>query len=114
MAKKLTDRELNSAIDFFVSRLSTKIAIDKVILYGSYAKQSAHDWSDIDLMIVSRDLSPSKPKGANGLHLMKLAGFDACPLGLEVIGIHPDCLNNPITKEFFDEVLASGQECLLA
>ena len=37
-----------------------------------------------------------------------LSGIENVYPGLEVIGVHPDKLNNEITKDFFDEVLASG------
>jgi predicted nucleotidyltransferase len=29
------------------------VQFDKVLLFGSYAKEEAHEWSDIDLLLVS-------------------------------------------------------------
>lgn len=42
------------AINTYVNLLhEDDLPIDKVILFGSYAKGKAHQWSDIDLCIVS-------------------------------------------------------------
>lgn len=37
----------------YIDTMSQKIPIDKVILFGSYAKGNAHEYSDIDLAIFS-------------------------------------------------------------
>ncbi len=110
MVKKLTDTELKEVLHRFLSNLSDKIAIDRSILFGSYAKETAHEWSDIDLMVISKDLPLDRPKGANGFALAKLAGFENLAPGLEVIGIHPQKLSNPVTFDFFEEVISTGKE----
>ncbi len=110
MAKKFTDEELNSILNDYISRLKSKIKLDKAVLFGSYAKGTAHEWSDIDLLVVSNELSERKPKAANGFFLDKLVGLDKVHIDLEVLGIHPNTLNNEVTKSFFDEVLATGRE----
>ncbi len=110
MAEKFTDQELNKIVNEYIARLKTKIHLNKAVLFGSYAKGTAHSDSDIDLLVVSDELSETRPKGANGLLLDKLVGLDNVHLNLEVIGIHPAKLNNEVTKSFFDEVLATGRE----
>ena len=40
-------------LTLFKSRLSKHMPIDKIILFGSFAKGRAHKFSDIDLIIVS-------------------------------------------------------------
>ncbi len=107
MAKVFTDKQLNEIVHDYMSKLSGKIHIDKVILFGSYAKGSAHEFSDIDLLVISPDLSETTPKGANGFYLDSLVqNFNP---SLEVIGIHPNKLNNSITKSFFDEIIGTGK-----
>lgn len=110
MAKKLTDQELKDVLNLFIMNLDGKIKIDKAILFGSYAKNTAHEWSDIDLMIISDELPIEKPKGANGFSLIKLAGLSNHFPGLEVIGINPQQLSNPVTKSFYDEIFTTGKE----
>jgi len=44
-------------INSYLDHLSVEIEIDKVILYGSCARESQKTWSDIDLLIISSDFN---------------------------------------------------------
>lgn len=110
MVERFINQELNLIITDYLNRLKTKIKIDKAVLYGSYAKNLAHEHSDIDLLIISRELPINRPKGSNGLFLDKLVGLNNVNPSLEVIGVHPDKLSNPVIKSFFDEILLTGVE----
>lgn len=48
--------DLKRIVREFVSRLEPEIHVKKVILYGSYARGRADEWSDIDLAVISDDL----------------------------------------------------------
>ena len=48
-------KELLNIINNYVLELSKEININKVILFGSYAKGTNHEDSDIDLAIFSDD-----------------------------------------------------------
>ena len=50
-------KELLDIINEYISKLSKEIKIDKVILFGSYAKGTNREDSDIDLAIFSDDFS---------------------------------------------------------
>ena len=50
-------KELLNIINNYVLELSKEISINKVILFGSYAKGTNHEDSDIDLAIFSDDFS---------------------------------------------------------
>ena len=107
MVKVFTKRELNQIINNYIDKLEDKISISKAILFGSYAKGNAKAVSDIDRLIISKDLPKNEPKGANGYYLDTLVGeFNP---SLEVMGIHPDKLNDEITKSFFNEILDTGK-----
>ncbi len=45
--------EVTEAIDRFIRELQTRIPVDRVILFGSYAHGTAIDESDIDIAVVS-------------------------------------------------------------
>ena len=106
MATTLTQEQLNSLINDYISKLKGKISIEQIILYGSYAKGNANEWSDIDLYIVSKDLPENELKGSNGFKLDCIVGkFDP---RLEVLGINPNQLKDPIEKNFFEEVKIKG------
>ena len=110
MASVITQEQLSNLINDYISKLKKQITIEQVILYGSYAKGSANEWSDIDLYIISKDLPENELKGTNGYHLDCLVNkFDS---RLEVIGINPKQLENPIEKSFFEEVKSSGKSIL--
>ncbi|MBI5298959.1 MAG: nucleotidyltransferase domain-containing protein [Deltaproteobacteria bacterium] len=58
--KKLTD--LDSVIDIFVAELKKRgIHPQEVLLYGSYAKGTADEWSDIDMVVISKDFESIPP-----------------------------------------------------
>ena len=107
MLEVFTEDRLNKIINDYLSKLKGKITIDKAILFGSYAKGTATELSDIDFLIISKDLPEDKPKGANGFYLDTLVG--AFNPSLEVIAIHPNKLNHPVTKSFFDEIINTGK-----
>ena len=107
MAGVLTEEQLSNIINHYVSKLKQKINIEQIILYGSYAKGNANEWSDIDLYIVSNDLPENELKGTNGFQLDCLVGkYDP---RLEVLGINPSQLKSPIEKTFFEEVKINGK-----
>lgn len=110
MAERYTNKELEKILDDYTTRLKDQIKLDKIVLFGSYAKGLAHNYSDIDLLVVSDALPEMKPKGANGLYLDKLVGLNNVNIKLEVIGAHPNKLIHPVTKSFFDEVFSTGKE----
>lgn len=50
----LSDKNVKAEIDKFILVLKeNNIPVDKIILYGSYAKQTPKSYSDIDLAVVS-------------------------------------------------------------
>ncbi len=48
-----TKNQVRKIINEFVQALEPDIKVERVILYGSYARGKAEDWSDIDVAIVS-------------------------------------------------------------
>ena len=55
MAKKRIPKKIIKTVENYTQRLSgeEKLPIEKVIIYGSYAKGKAHKWSDVDVCIIS-------------------------------------------------------------
>jgi predicted nucleotidyltransferase len=107
MVKRFTKEELNKVIKNYLTALNGKITLQKAVLFGSYAKGLAHDYSDIDLLIISDELPKNKLKTTNGYFLDQLVG-NVDP-SLEVIGVHPDNLSDPVSKNFFEEIFRTGQ-----
>ena len=57
-----TAPQINKLVKQYIKELR-KIHInpEKILLYGSYAKGNAHTYSDIDLLVISKDFKKSKP-----------------------------------------------------
>ena len=83
MAKK----PVIGVIKKFASALTEKgIRVDKIILYGSYARGKARPDSDIDVAVISRDFG--KDRTDEGMLLFRIAGevdarIEPVPISLE-------------------------------
>ena len=54
MVKKKVPKQLEKIVKNYVSILQEdNLPINKVILFGSYAKGTQHKWSDVDIAVVS-------------------------------------------------------------
>ena len=108
MLKKLNNEELNLLLEEFLLQVENNFSIDRAILYGSYAKGLATELSDVDLLIISKDLPQKSTKGMNGYRI--LSTLDKVYPDIELIAVHPDSIvNNEITKPFYDEVFSTGR-----
>ena len=56
MAKNRIDKEILKSIKKYLEKISQHYKIDAVYLFGSYAKGTQTENSDIDLAIVSKDV----------------------------------------------------------
>lgn len=55
--KRLGIKEIKPIIDIYLKELSKEIKLQKIILFGSYAKGKATKESDLDLVVISPDFS---------------------------------------------------------
>lgn len=55
MAKRVVDREIIESIQKYIKKISQYYKIEAIILFGSYAKGTQHEYSDIDVAIISSD-----------------------------------------------------------
>jgi len=71
----------------FLERLGEHIPISQVVLYGSYAQQRAHTWSDVDLAVVSSEF-----RGMPFLKrtiLLRIVGLTANTPKIQALGLTP-------------------------
>ena len=68
----LSKDRLDNIVRGFVSRLASEIAVEEVILFGSYAKEKPKEHSDIDLAIIS-DWFRDKTRIENMQYLSRVA-----------------------------------------
>lgn len=67
-------KSIQKIIQEYIANLSKQISIEKVILFGSYAKSTTHEYSDVDIAVFSdyfRDMSR-----VDGIHYLLLSAMD--------------------------------------
>lgn len=109
MARKKTQLELKEYLDNKVQELSEAVNVDEIILFGSYAKDCADDYSDVDIAIVSSDFE-SNNASLNALNLIKkIKLYDP---DLQLIGFKSSSYNNEeewVHPEFIREIKRTGK-----
>jgi len=82
------------------------IRITKIILYGSYAKGHPKPYSDIDLIVVSKDLAKFSPLKRQEFLAQLTMNIDA---PLEVIGYTPQELKKAKGTIFWQIIQKTGK-----
>lgn len=82
------------------------IAVERVILFGSYAKGLAREESDIDLIIVSRDF-----EGMNLRERLEILGIAAARImqPIQSKGYTPDEIESKDKNQFLQEALENSK-----
>ena len=65
MAKGNINEEIMKSIDKYIEKISQYYKIEAIILFGSYAKGTQSEDSDIDIAIISSDFKNIIEDGAN-------------------------------------------------
>ena len=79
-------KKVRPEITKYLSKLKNKISIAEVLLYGSYATNTAREDSDVDLLVISKDFkNMGDDKRIEVLYTNSL-GF---PYDLHVYGLTP-------------------------
>ena len=77
--KKYTEIELEDKLKIFIKSVTNIINVDQIILFGSYAKGNPHEYSDIDVALVSEDLDPRSARWQNIELIMKKSNMKYDP-----------------------------------
>jgi predicted nucleotidyltransferase len=94
------ETELRALIRQFVKEAQKKIKIEKIILFGSYARGKPHLGSDIDLAVISRDFKKIDDIKRIGLLLEAVYKLKMPKLvDVEPLGFTEEELNN---ADYFD------------
>ena len=101
-----TATELENAISDFIQSLLKGLRVDAVVLYGSYARGTPHEWSDIDLAVISPDFEgvPIWKRQEMIAHLTVHRYHDIAPIGYPSSEYH-----NPGRHSFLREIIRTGR-----
>ncbi len=95
----------------YIESLINAINVDSIILFGSYAKGNATEYSDIDLAIVSSDVNPLLPRWDNIKLIKEKANIKFDP-DLQIIPFTPQAFydeeDSPI-QSFINEIKKNGK-----
>ncbi|MDA2922835.1 nucleotidyltransferase domain-containing protein [Patescibacteria group bacterium AH-259-L07] len=106
MAQKLPQK-INKAIKEYIEVLKKDIPIQKVIIYGSYAKGKGRKGSDIDLVIVSDKFGKSPQE--EGKYLFRKL-WDIENAKIEPIGYSPKDFQTSSPSPLLYEIRKYGKE----
>ena len=96
---------LTKLLSDFVNELQKEVRVDRVYLYGSYARNSEHDFSDIDVAVISPDFEGGTE---HDYLILGKAALKVNPL-IEAKPYRPEDLKNLSPAEFLAEVLRTGR-----
>jgi predicted nucleotidyltransferase len=101
-----TTLELKEAVEDFIRRLEKGIRVEAAILYGSHINGQPHEWSDIDLAIISPDFEgrtrPERQRIISKLTFERVSRIE--PLGYASSEYH-----NPGRHSFLGEIMRTGR-----
>ena len=102
-----TRKDLKQYISDYIAECNRLgVHFKKVILFGSYARNTAHEWSDIDLALVSDDFTGMRIEDR---HKITLAN-------IKFVDIEPHIFNTAYFEEgdpFIEEIKKTGKEIKL-
>src|SRR3989338_4464044 len=101
--------QIKVTVQKYVQELSKMgVTVEQVILYGSYAKGKEKSYSDIDLVVISSDLSQWPPIERLQMLSRATLHIDA---PLEVLGYTPEEIRqNGDQSIFWEEISSTGKE----
>ncbi|MBI2444269.1 MAG: nucleotidyltransferase domain-containing protein [Candidatus Magasanikbacteria bacterium] len=103
MVKRSLPKNVTKEIHDFIRALEADhLPITSVIVFGSYAKGTAHRWSDIDVCVVS----PRFRDPWNAMHYLWSKRLHDSGLTIEPIGLRPADLRQK--NELTNEIKRSG------
>jgi predicted nucleotidyltransferase len=106
MAK--TEREINKLIRVYLDRLLVAgIKVEKIILFGSYARNVASADSDFDVAIISPSFE--KLDIIERQILLSKAGSWGLDVAIEALGYSLKEFRSPQQGSFLDEILRTGK-----
>ena len=98
-------------LNHYVQSITSVMSVDLIILFGSYAKENPHEYSDIDLAVVSKELDPKAARWENIKLIEEKANLTLDP-DLQLVPFatenFEDESNSPI-ESFIREIKETGK-----
>ncbi|MBI4224208.1 MAG: nucleotidyltransferase domain-containing protein [Deltaproteobacteria bacterium] len=101
---------LGEIVPEFIKELEKRdIHPEQIILYGSYARGEANEWSDVDLVVISKDFEKIDP-----LERLTILSHAAWPVqaAIEAIGYTPSEISERGPDSIFWEAIQEHHKVL--
>ena len=106
----LSEDKIIEIIRGFYAELTQEIPIKEFILFGSYAKGNAKEYSDIDLAVIS-DWFEGKPKIENMQYLSRIAA--AYNSLIEALPFTEEEYTNLDKRSFLASIIKTGRRIII-
>lgn len=98
-----TEVNLKQVVKKYIAALEKRgVKPEQIILYGSFAQGQPHAGSDIDLVVISSDLSKMQP--LEKLEFLSLAAGDV-DAPIEALGYTPEAINKRGKNSIFWDIV---------
>jgi predicted nucleotidyltransferase len=109
MARKKTKLEIEQLLEELYTRMREYYDLDEILLYGSYAKGNANEWSDVDVTVVSPALKHKSVLG-NVLEISRKIKFYDPDLQLTAFSSQVFYNETFIDPGFIQEIKRTGKQ----
>ncbi len=109
MAANPNKLDIAEKLNYYVKTITNTVKVDQIILFGSYAKGLAHEYSDIDIAVVSPELDKNKSRYENVREIKKKSKL--IEPGLQLFAFPTETFTNEegIQRLFIREIKKTGQ-----
>jgi len=97
---------LRKQIQQFVERVTQRVVVDRVILFGSYAYGRPHRWSDVDIVVLSPDFADWGT--VRRLVFLEQVAWDSDANWIEPLGYTPEEYTSASAPSLLGEVRERG------
>lgn len=98
-------KNLDDILRRYIEELRKTIRVEKVFLFGSYATRTEHDYSDIDIAVISPDFDGGSERD---YLILGRAAIKVTPL-IEARPYRPEDLTDLSPAEFFSKIVRGGK-----
>ena len=97
--------DVESVVSRFIEELKKRIRVERVILFGSYARGTPRPWSDIDLAVISPDFHG----GTEEDHLLLVEAARKVTSQIEAIPYLPEDFEHCDSRSFEADIQKNGR-----
>lgn len=102
-------KSLADKLKYYIDKITQNFRVSKIILFGSHAKGNPHEYSDIDIAVISPDLDKSNLRFENVRIIKEKSNL--IDVGLQIVAYPTEVFENEQGAErlFIREIKNTGK-----